>query len=516
MVLTAGQITSFFEDADQMGLKNRTRIDSLVPEGITTVDELKEWDDDDWDQWASNFKRPDKTADPLNPALLIATVPYSLSVKSLKRLKTASKLVKYYDSVSIPVTAANIKWLVMDNFIIQRKAMEIKAKETKPDVPKLTKTMTVAKWDDSLRVYASQAYGARKSTLEYLLRKEAAVNPVHPPLVANCPHSADAESIQGEQAMRLSHNHPLFRNDNKTLFGVLEVALRGTTYDASIKPFQRSSDGRKAYLALIAQHAGKDKWVKILRDAKTYVNERKWDGTTSQLLQSHVEKCRECYVDIENAAEHIKEQIPEPRTRVQSLLDSIEGCKDPNVCARVAAISNETNGMLDDFEAAVAHLIPVCPVAAKVGKKRKNAQVSGLGGNLKAGTGPKTGVELRYYKPKEFSQLSPEMMTELRELRPPQKGKGKGTPKGNGAHSKGKSKGKYNDYRKKGALKGQVAAAIKKHMEDDAKAKEEEQVAISEIAKIISSAQSSTNQDATAASAAVKLNAILKRKRDTP
>jgi hypothetical protein len=316
MVLTAGQITSFFEDADQMGLKNRTRIDSLVPEGITTVDELKEWDDDDWDQWASNCKRPDKTADPLNPALLIATVPYSLSVKSLKRLKTASKLVKYYDSVSIPVTAANIKWLVMDNFIIQRKAMEIKAKETKPDVPKLTKTMTVAKWDDSLRVYASQAYGARKSTLEYLLRKEAAVNPVHPPLVANCPHSADAESIQGEQAMRLSHNHPLFRNDNKTLFGVLEVALRGTTYDASIKPFQRSSDGCKAYLALISQHAGKDKWVKILRDAKTYVNERKWDGTTSQLLQSHVEKCRECYVDIENAAEHIKEQIPEPRTRV--------------------------------------------------------------------------------------------------------------------------------------------------------------------------------------------------------
>ena len=57
---------------------------------------------------------------------------------------------------------------------------------------------------------------------------------------------------------------------------------------------------------LIAKHAGKDKWVKILRDAKTYVNERKWDGTTSELLQSHIEKCRES-VDIENVAEHIKE-----------------------------------------------------------------------------------------------------------------------------------------------------------------------------------------------------------------
>ena len=310
--------------------------------------------------------------------------------------------------------------------------MESKVKDTKPDVPKLTKNMTVAKWNDSLRVYASQVFGARKSTLEYLLRKEKAVNPTPPTLLANCPHSADAGSIQGEQARRLSHTHPLYRDDNKTLFGVLEVALRGTVYEASIKPFQRKAEGRKAYLALIAQHAGKDKWVKILRDAKTYVNEKKWDGTTGQLMQSHIEKCRECYVDIENAAEHIKEQIPAPRTRVQSLLDSIEGCKDPNVCARVAAISNEANGMLDNFEKAVAHLIPVCPVAAKVGKKRKNANVSGVGGNvnLKPGTGPKTGVELRYYKPKEFSQLSQEMMDELKELRPPHKGKGKGNPKG--------------------------------------------------------------------------------------
>ena len=96
--------------------------------------------------------------------------------------------------------------------------MESKAKDIKPDVPKLTKIMAVAKWNDSLRVYASQVFGARKSTLEYLLRKEKAVNPTPPTLLANCPHSADAGSIQGEQARRLSHTHPLYRDDNKTLF----------------------------------------------------------------------------------------------------------------------------------------------------------------------------------------------------------------------------------------------------------------------------------------------------------
>ena len=73
--------------------------------------------------------------------------------------------------------------------------MEIKAKEAKSDVPKLTKNVTVTKWDDSLRVYASQAFGARKSKLEYLLRKEIAINPTHHPLVTNCPHSAETASI---------------------------------------------------------------------------------------------------------------------------------------------------------------------------------------------------------------------------------------------------------------------------------------------------------------------------------
>ena len=100
---------------------------------------------------------------------------------------------------------------------------------------------------------------------------------------------------------------------------------------------------------MIGQHAGKDKWVKILRDAKTYVNERKWDGTTSYLLQSHIEKFRGCYVVIENASENVTEQVPDPHTRVQSLLNSIEGYTDPKICDRVAAVSNESNGMQADF-----------------------------------------------------------------------------------------------------------------------------------------------------------------------
>ena len=77
--------------------------------------------------------------------------------------------------------------------------------------------------------------------------------------------------------------------------------------------------------------------------------------------------------------------------------------------------------MLNRFEDAVAQLLQECHVVAKVFKKRKGTQISGIGGGLKGGTGPKMGVELRYYKPTEYKSISMEEKDELMELRPESK-----------------------------------------------------------------------------------------------
>ena len=165
--------------------------------------------------------------------------------------------------------------------------------------------------------------------------------------------------------------------------------------------------------------------------------------------------------------------------------------------------------MLNDYEAAVAHLIAGCPVAAKMGKKRKNDHSTGLGGNLKAGTAPKTGVDLRCYKPKELSQLSQEVMGELKELRPPHKGNGKRTHTGGGTHFKGNDNKSW--FRK---IKDQVAATLKQQLLDNTRPSNRTRWIFSEIAKIFTAAQPSNHHNDTAAAAAVKLNASLKRKRD--
>ena len=51
MVLTAAQTTAFFEDAAQMGIPHTTVI-QLQAEGITTVDDLADFDKDSLQQLA--------------------------------------------------------------------------------------------------------------------------------------------------------------------------------------------------------------------------------------------------------------------------------------------------------------------------------------------------------------------------------------------------------------------------------------------------------------------------------
>ena len=194
-----------------MGLSNSTRTLSLILEGIAAVNDPSDWYDNYWYQWNSNYKKPDRVQDPNNAANIIAQVPFKVSVKSLKRLKIASKLIRYYDSVSIVKSATNICWMVMNNFEIKCKSMVYKSKQTKPDVPKLVNNTTLSKWNDSIKVHEDQAFGDRKATLEYFLSTNDAVVALHPLLMMDHPYSAAAGSIQFEQTLCLSLNHSLYR-----------------------------------------------------------------------------------------------------------------------------------------------------------------------------------------------------------------------------------------------------------------------------------------------------------------
>ena len=153
------------------------------------------------------------------------------------------EFIRYYNSVSIELTATKIRWLVIENYEIQWKAINLRIKQTVSDVPKIGKTNTVAKWNDSIMVYAGQVFGARNSSLKYVIRSNGGIVVPHPTLVLNRPYSTLAGSVAGEKALRLSHTRPLLRDDNKQFYGIRKEEVCRTVYEAKIKPFQRLADG---------------------------------------------------------------------------------------------------------------------------------------------------------------------------------------------------------------------------------------------------------------------------------
>ena len=95
------------------------------------------------------------------------------------------------------------------------------------------------------------------------------------------------------------------------------------------------------------------------------------------------------------ASQHINFQVPNKHTRIGYLIDNLEN-SDAALQAAIASICQDTNGSRNDFERAVAILLPVDPYAKKSATKRavsfESSSLSSKNGRLKP-----TGFELHWY-----------------------------------------------------------------------------------------------------------------------
>lgn len=444
MVLTANQTTSFFEDADQMGIPHDTRV-QMQNEGITGVEDLADFDKDTLQQLADNLRKPGgRVPDPNPGAPAGATIPtpaFVFGAKSQKRLAVACDMVRYHNMVGRAISSSNMKWQhVLRNFEIQWKSLKQRKEDDPPEVPKISRTLPIIKWTEAFQDYLARVIGNRMIPLSYVIRAESQVPAAVPDLANNQPHSAEHGSVEAEMVARASHDHPLYRDDNAEVYYYIEEATRSTSYAASIKPFTRTKNGRGAWEALTSQYAGRDKWEAEIKRQEQLVHTRVWKGQSNQTLEQFVAQHRNAYVSMQAAAEHVEYQLPNEHSRVGFLLEAIQ-TSDAGLQAAMASIKTDTtpNGLRNNFESAVAHLLPYDPVAKKrnaAGNKRGVAEISSAeGADVSATTTTgkqsigKTGVHLRYHTPQEYKQLSKEQKDELREWRQDNPSDDKKSPK---------------------------------------------------------------------------------------
>ena len=241
MVLTAAQTTAFFEHADQMGIPHVTVV-QLQAEGITSVSDLADFNKDSLQQLADSLRRPGGRVPDPNPAAqpgsTIPTPPFVFGAKSQRRIAVACDLVKYYRTVGHDLTAANLQWnTVMKNFDVQWTALKEKKGEDCPETLKISKALPIIKWMEAFQDFLNRKIGNCNIPLD-IIQDEPNPPAVALPLAPGQPHSTEHGSVEAELIARASHTRALFRNDNSDLYFLLEEATRGTSYAASIRPFQ--------------------------------------------------------------------------------------------------------------------------------------------------------------------------------------------------------------------------------------------------------------------------------------
>ena len=276
-------------------------------------------------------------------------------------------LVNYYKTVGRDLTAANLQWnTVMKNFDIQWTAPKEKKGEDSPDTPKISKALPVIKWTEAFQDFLNRKIGNRNIPLAYIIRDEPNPPAAAPPLAPGQPHSIDHGSVEAELIARALHTHALFRNDNSDLYFLLEEATWSTPYAASIKPFQQNTDGEGAWKALTSQYAGKDKWEAEIKKQEQLLHTCVWKGQSNFSLEHFISQHHNAYVSMSACAEHVQYQLPNEHSRVGFLIDAIQ-CADAGLQAAMASVKmdNGPNGLWNNFERAISHLLPYDPVAKK-------------------------------------------------------------------------------------------------------------------------------------------------------
>jgi hypothetical protein len=277
---------------------------------------------------------------------------------------------------------------------------------SKPDT--LKKLTGWALWNESFQNYLRQIVGAAKIPLIYLARNERD-NPDEPLIPAN--FGTPTEYLIEATIFRGRHydiDNPRFYRELKSF----TVNGEGWSY---IKKYERSQDGRRAYLALKTQCEGTAS--KITRKNKAYasISNAVYSGSRRQYkFQDFINTHQTAHNEILDCDP--SEAVPESK----KVADFLKGITDPKLESAVSVVLGDVK-LLNDFQLCQQYLSTAVENRATL-EKSKERNISGLksGGEKsdQKGKGAKLPknfkLENKWYPPKIYRLLTQEQQEQLR------------------------------------------------------------------------------------------------------
>ena len=424
---TEAATRTFLRDIIDLGNNEEGTIkaNAIIAEGLDDLADLYELSEDDGIKTlCANVRKlsgtiPDPNWLELDPnpgnltAPMIARIGNSIPAICKQRLNLAAYWAKLYHSIGRPVSSAVLSRSRLREFK-NHKAM-VDNHNDPEDLPEITKSYTVMKFLDQFPTHLREMLGVSKAALSYVIRDDA--DPPRPirNLQQNKPWSVGLESVMEELITYTPHTGPAFEADNAQVYNLLASSLAGTSAVTSITRHQRRRDGRSAYLDLVVHNMGSAKWEKTVEVAEGVLSNRIWNGRNIRYpLRIHISRHREVFNDLVRASHQINYTPPNETLRVRYLLNSIQTA-DPTICSAKTAIQADATKK-NNFEQAADFLLITAPVPkANQPKVHRISAAQTSRGKVK--TGPKTGVEIRYFKRHKWHKLSKEQQEEVRKLR---------------------------------------------------------------------------------------------------
>ena len=92
------------------------------------------------------------------------------------------------------------------------------------------------------------------------MRKPVSVPALALLLIPNQPYADEFGLVEEYMITRATHTHPLYCDENTSLYLYLEEATRSTMYTSLIQPYSQRKYGRGEWFVITNHYAGKDKW----------------------------------------------------------------------------------------------------------------------------------------------------------------------------------------------------------------------------------------------------------------
>jgi hypothetical protein len=429
MAAARAQLNRYLEDI--LGIGDQAARDAINAQGLDTFEDFLLLEEKDIEDVCSNVRKPGGVIPNPNydPANVVAGVPATIPNPGIqlghiyeKRLK----LLRYYlhhleriQQTMNPATA-NVGRLTS---CYRLKDTEDNAEDL--ELPsKLSRIEKVRDVLEDMDNYLVRKLGSSGLPLAYVVREEVAV-----PIGALDP-GYGLPTISEEMIARGPHSGTHFQKDNNEVWQMICHVTHGGPGWSWVQAHQRACDGRQAYLAIKMHYVGESYSARIRAHADNVIESSYYDGKSrSFTFERYCEVLKSAFTDIETTGEEISET-----RKVRKLLQGITDGRLASAKSQVLA----TPALKATFESALNFIAQFLDEkrsfdgSAKANQRNLSAfnRSNTKGQNVKAKqpvakanmSNPKYknknfGVTDRYYKYKEWINLTADQQAKVRELK---------------------------------------------------------------------------------------------------